>query len=129
MTSEGMFGAANQPESAPAAGEQGPRNPEQIERESEDSREELGETVSALAARADIKTQARQRVAEVRQRVTAKKSERGGKAQEAAPPAAGEAVFQAAARARESPVPVAVGAAVAAGFVLGWLIGRRKARP
>ena len=44
------------------------RSPDQIEHEIEQTREQLGETVEALAAKTDVKAAARRRVSEARQR-------------------------------------------------------------
>jgi uncharacterized protein (TIGR03382 family) len=50
--------AATPAADTPAEAEQATRSPEEIEAEIEASREELGETVSALAEKTDVKRQA-----------------------------------------------------------------------
>jgi uncharacterized protein (TIGR03382 family) len=50
----------------PPEAEDGTRTPEQIEAEIEATREELGETVSALAEKTDIKGQAQHRLEETK---------------------------------------------------------------
>ncbi len=103
----------------------GTRDPEQIEQEIERTREQLGDTVEALAAKADVKGQARAKVEDVKERVTAKKHELSFKAHDATPDSAGQAASHAAHTARENKVPLAVAGAAAGGLLLGWLIGRR----
>jgi ElaB/YqjD/DUF883 family membrane-anchored ribosome-binding protein len=118
-------------------------DPERIERDIEETREELGDTVAALAEKADVKQQARAkvdhtkeqakaRVTEVKETVMSKAGEAKAKAAEAAPESAGDAADAAQQYAQrgqtyasENPGQVAVAAAVATGFVLGWLWGRR----
>jgi chromosome segregation ATPase len=48
-----------------------PRGPEEIREEIEQTREELGETVEALAAKTDVKAQARSRIEELKRRARA----------------------------------------------------------
>ncbi len=48
-----------------------PQTPEEIRREIERTRRELGETVEALSHKADVKEQARLKKAEVQERVAA----------------------------------------------------------
>jgi hypothetical protein len=76
---------------APAA----PRDPEQIQRDIERTREELAATVAAVAEKADVKTQAKRRVDETKAQV------------------------------RENPAPLAIGGtAVVAMALIVWLIRR-----
>lgn len=118
-------------------------DPERIERDIEETREELGDTVAALAEKSDVKQQTRAKIDDTKQQAKAKVTEiketvmsRAGeakaKAAEAAPESAGEAADAAQqyaqrgqAYARENPGQVAMAAAGATGFVLGWLWGRR----
>jgi ElaB/YqjD/DUF883 family membrane-anchored ribosome-binding protein len=72
------------------------RSPEQIEAEIEATREELGETVAALADRTDVKKQAKRKAAEARQAV------------------------------REDPARFAAIGALAGGFLIGWILLRRR---
>jgi ElaB/YqjD/DUF883 family membrane-anchored ribosome-binding protein len=46
-----------------------PREPEQIQREIEQTRDQLGETVAALARKTDVKAQARSKLEDTRARV------------------------------------------------------------
>jgi len=123
------------------------RGPEEIRREIEHTREELGDTVAALAAKTDVKAQAQQGVEEARQSVrdkvdevkaTAQEKVAGARsaAQENAPESAqqaGQQAAQVAAQARdqaaqvvnENPIPAAAGALVA-GLLLGYLLGKSR---
>jgi hypothetical protein len=91
----------------------GTRDPQQIREEIEATRRQMGETVEALAAKADVKG-----------RVAHKREELVDKVKHASPDAAVSASGRAAGKAREHPVPVAAAAAFAAGFVLGRISGR-----
>ena len=48
------------------------RQPEEIRHEIEETREQLGETVEALAAKADVKGQAKAKVEDVKEQVRSK---------------------------------------------------------
>lgn len=104
--------------------DQGERSPEQIQAEIDATREQLGETVAAVAAKADVKAQARAKVLEVSQTVRAKKDGILGKAKAAGPESAGTGAQQLKARARENPLPFAVGG----GLLVGLVLGRRADR-
>jgi ElaB/YqjD/DUF883 family membrane-anchored ribosome-binding protein len=88
-----------------ANAERGARDPAEIREEIEDTREELGETVAAVAEKTDVKKQAQ-----------AKKDELRGRAAEKA--------SEAKATAQENPVPLAIGGAFVAGLVLGRMLWR-----
>jgi hypothetical protein len=81
------------------------KSPEEIREEIAETREELGDTVEALAGKADVKGQAKARVDEAKVDAKAKV----------------DSVTQSV---QENPVPVAVLAAFGAGVVVGWLLGR-----
>ena len=51
------------------------RDPQQIRRDIEYTREDLGDTVEALAQKTDLKTQTQRKIAEVRQTIDAKRDE------------------------------------------------------
>ncbi len=89
-----------------------PREPEpdELRREIEETRAELGATVEALSHKADVRAQAHEKVDEVK-----------GKIRGATPQGAQQAAGQAAQKARQRPLPLAVGAALVAGFALGRL--------
>jgi chromosome segregation ATPase len=107
------------------------QDPEQIRAEIEETRRELGETVAALSAKTDVKTQAQAKVEEVKASVSEKRDELRdrseellGRAKEMSPDTALHAAQQGSVKAKENPVPVAaIGA-----FVLGFLSGRLTKR-
>jgi F0F1-type ATP synthase membrane subunit b/b' len=89
------------------------RSPKQIRNDIDQTREELGETVAAVADKADVKKQTKTKVQEL-----------GDKAKQAAPDSAGEGVQQAQQFAQTNPVPLAIGGAFLAGFILGRILSR-----
>jgi ElaB/YqjD/DUF883 family membrane-anchored ribosome-binding protein len=98
-----------------------------LRRDIERTRLALGDTVEALAGKTDVKARAKSKVAEVRQKVTAKVSsarENGGTA-DGGPSGASVAVQQARAKAQANPVPTAAAAALLGGFLLGRITKRR----
>lgn len=102
---------------------QGERSPEQIQAEIDDTREQLGETVAAVGAKADIKEQARSKVAEVKQTAQAKKDALLAKAKSSSPDSASTGAQQLKGKAQENPLPFAVGGALLVGFLLGRRAG------
>jgi len=105
------------PGSAPVTEAQ---DPEQIQREIERTRAELGDTVEALTEKADVKAQAKQKIDQTKASITEKKDELLGKAKEASPETVSAGAVQASRKARENPLPLVAGAA----FVFGFLAGR-----
>ena len=101
------------------------RSPEEIRADIEQTRVEVGDTVEALAAKTDVKTQARGRVEEIKGNVRAKVGEVKAKAQSSTPESAQQGGRQVVVKVRENPAPLALGAAV----LVAFLIGRRTARP
>ena len=123
------------------------KSPDEIQAEIETTREELGDTVGAIADKADVKKQAKRKVEETKAKAAAKKDEIKDKAtakaqeasttaREAAPESAQARAQQATetaqqagqqtlAAARENPTAAAAGAAFAAGLLVGWMLGRR----
>ena len=106
------------------------RSPEEIRSDIEATREQLGDTVGALAAKTDVrahvtnsaeeaKQRAREKVAEARTKVSAANDDVLRKAGEVSPETATSAATQAAQKARENPLPAAVAGAAMAGFLLG----------
>lgn len=82
------------------------------------TRADLGETVQALAARADVKARAREQVDLTKQRVLTKAAEMTGRVRETPPR---ELALQAGDRVRANPVPavlVFAGLAALAGIIL-----------
>jgi ElaB/YqjD/DUF883 family membrane-anchored ribosome-binding protein len=109
-----VTGAPDQPTPA-----EGAREPEKIQREIEQTREELGDTVAALAHKTDVKAQAKQKVDETKASVSETKDRVFGKAKEASPDSAANAAAQVSQKARENPLPVAAVGALAVGFLIG----------
>lgn len=105
---------------SPAVEEQDTRSPEEIRRDIERTRIELGDTVEALGRKTDVKGQAQERIAEAKSQAREKVESLKQRASEATPSSAKEAGSSATATARSNPLPFAIGAAV----VLGFLIGR-----
>jgi ElaB/YqjD/DUF883 family membrane-anchored ribosome-binding protein len=99
-------------------------DPNQIRAEIEVTREELGETVEALAAKTDVAGQAKRKIEETKAQVSEKAEDVIGKVREAAPESAAAAAAQATHAARQNPVPLGLLGAFAAGFALGRLTSR-----
>ncbi|MFL5884928.1 MAG: DUF3618 domain-containing protein [Thermoleophilaceae bacterium] len=106
------------------AADEGRRTPEEIQREIEATRAELGDTVEALAEKADVKGQVKERVSGVKETAQQKKDEFVSKAKESSPDTVGTGAQQVTHRAQQNPLPFAVGAALLAGFLLGRLSSR-----
>ena len=97
------------------------RGPQQIQQEIEITRAELGETVAALAEKADVKAQARNKLQLTRATVSARTDLVLARAREASPDSAGSAATRLSQRVRANPLPVAALAAFAVGFLAGRL--------
>ena len=80
------------------------RTPEEIRADIDRTRLELGDTVEALGKKTDVKGQAREKVDEIKQRVSS-----------ATPSSAHEAT----ATAKRNPLPFAIGGALVFGFLIG----------
>jgi ElaB/YqjD/DUF883 family membrane-anchored ribosome-binding protein len=108
------------------------RTPEEIRRDIESTREELADTAAALAAKADVKARAQDRVdevkADVRQRVEHLKatvSEKAPSSRDEAASGMRSMAGTAQETVQRNPVPSAGIAAAVLGFALGYLIARR----
>jgi ElaB/YqjD/DUF883 family membrane-anchored ribosome-binding protein len=117
--------------SATSTEEKGSRDPAEIRGEIEETREELGETVAAVAEKTDVKKQAQAKKDELKGQAAdkaneakAKVREATEKAKEAAPESATQGIQQAQSLAQENPVPLAIAGAFVAGMVLGRLLSR-----
>jgi Protein of unknown function (DUF3618) len=108
-----------------AAGEEQPRTPQKIEAEIEQTREELGDTVEALAGKANVKAQAEDKMAQVRHTAENKKDELAAKARAATPDSAQAGAQQLASMVQRKPVPFAAAGAFAGGMLLGWILRGR----
>jgi ElaB/YqjD/DUF883 family membrane-anchored ribosome-binding protein len=102
----------------------GSREPQEIRRDIDSTRRDLGDTVEALAEKTDVKAQTQRKIAEVRQSIDAKRGELMGKARGAPPEGASSAAGSIQQKARENPLPVAVAGAFAAGLIIGRIISR-----
>ena len=100
-------------------------DPEELRREIEETRTELGDTVEALSHKADVKARAGEKIDERKQAVTAKAEELKEKVSGATPDDVKSAASGAASTAKERPEIPAVAAALLFGLLLGWLFGRR----
>jgi hypothetical protein len=99
-------------------------NPEEIRRDIEATREEMGDTVAAMAAKADVKAQAKQRVEATKAAVSNKTGALMGKAKAASPDTVSNGTASVAAQARQNPIPTAAAGAFAFGFLAGWVLRR-----
>ncbi len=88
------------------------QDPEQIQRDIERTREELGDTVEALAEKADVKAQAKQKIDQTKASVAEKKEQLLGKARQASPDSAATAATQASQTARQEPAALGRGGRV-----------------
>ena len=109
----------------PSQTEGEPRSPDEIRGEIEQTREELGDTVEALAAKTDVKAQVKGRVGEIKSDAAQRKDDLLGKAKDAVPESAGAGAQQVAGTVKSRPVPFSAAGAFGAGLLVGWLLGRR----
>jgi ElaB/YqjD/DUF883 family membrane-anchored ribosome-binding protein len=97
------------------------QDPEQIRAEIEATRQELGDTVEALAGKADVKARVRDKIDATKESA----AEKLGKARESSPDSVSSVATQATTTAKQNPVP----AAALGAFVGGFLLGRLTKRP
>ena len=110
---------------APAvAAQPTPESPAELRADIERTRQDLGDTVAALAEKTDVKARAREKVAEVKSNVTEKKTELMGRARESSPEGANSAATQVKTKAQDNPVPTAALAAFVGGFLFGRITKR-----
>jgi ElaB/YqjD/DUF883 family membrane-anchored ribosome-binding protein len=103
-----------------------PEDPAQLRADIERTRQDLGDTVAALADKTDVKARAKEKVSEVRQNVTDKRTELMGKARDSSPDGANSAAVQVRSTAQENPVPTAALAAFVGGFLFGRITKKRS---
>jgi ElaB/YqjD/DUF883 family membrane-anchored ribosome-binding protein len=103
-----------------------PEDPAQLRADIERTRQDLGDTVAALAEKTDVKARAKEKVSEVRQNVTDKRTELMGKARDSSPDGANSAAVQVRSKAQENPVPTAALAAFVGGFLFGRITKKRS---
>jgi ElaB/YqjD/DUF883 family membrane-anchored ribosome-binding protein len=112
-----------------------PRSAEEIRAEIAGTREQLGETVEALAEKTDVKAQAQdrieaakqtvaQRVGAARETVSGKADDVASRAQDATPESAGAGMQQVTSTVQRKPLPFAIAGAFVAGLLVGRLLGR-----
>lgn len=99
-------------------------DPAALRRQIETTRAELGDTVAALAIKADVKQQARNRIDHLKEQMTHKRSELTDRARSTSPDSVTNATHSAAAQARAHPLPLIVAGAIVAGFLFGRLTAR-----
>ena len=105
-------------------------DPETIREEIDATRQQLGDTIEALAEKTDLRAQAKHKLDKTKAYVSEKKDDLLekedllGKATKGSPKSVVSAANQAAQKARENPVPLA---AISA-FALGWAVGQRSRR-
>jgi ElaB/YqjD/DUF883 family membrane-anchored ribosome-binding protein len=102
-----------------------PDDPRELRAEIERTRQDLGDTVAALAEKTDVKARARDKVAEVRHTVNEKRTEMVGRARESSPDGANSAAVQVRTKAEENPVAAGALAAFVGGFLIGRITSRR----
>ena len=102
-----------------------PDSPEAIRADIEETREELGDTVEALAAKTDVKARAEDKLDGVKQDARTKVDQVKEKVTSVTPESARQGGGQVVAKAKANPLPLAGAAAL----VLAFVIGRRSARP
>jgi hypothetical protein len=93
------------------------RSPEEIRRDIEETRGDLGDTVEALAAKADVKAQAKDKAEEVKAQAKDKAGEVKQKVADVTPAGVQES-------AQRNPLPFAVGGALLVGFLFGRVSAR-----
>jgi hypothetical protein len=101
-----------------------PETPAELRADIERTRQDLGDTVAALAEKTDVKARAKEKVAEVRSNVVGKKTELMGRARESSPGGASSAATQVKTKAQQNPVPTAALAAFVGGFLFGRITKR-----
>jgi hypothetical protein len=104
---------------SPAVEEQETRSPEEIRRDIEQTRVELGDTVEALGRKTDVKGQAQERIAEAKSQARDKVESIKRRASAATPGSAKDAGSSVTTTAKNNPLPFAIGAAVVFGFLIG----------
>jgi ElaB/YqjD/DUF883 family membrane-anchored ribosome-binding protein len=109
---------------APAENREEAKTPAEIRAEIDQTREDLGDTVEALAEKTDVKAQAKAKVDDVKSQAKAKVEEVKAKAAEAAPESPQEGVQQAQTLVKQNPKPAAIAGAALVLFVL-WRLLRR----
>jgi ElaB/YqjD/DUF883 family membrane-anchored ribosome-binding protein len=103
-----------------------PDDPQALRVEIERTRQDLGDTVAALAEKTDVKARAKEKVADVRHTIDEKRTDLMGRAKDRSPEGASSAAVQVRTKAEENPVPTAALAAFVGGFLFGRITKRRQ---
>jgi uncharacterized protein YdbL (DUF1318 family) len=119
-----QVGAREAPEDLTQPDQQ--RSPEEIRADIAQTREEVGDTVEALAAKTDVKAQAQHKVDEIKSNLRAKKDDLSEKAKSSTPGGAQQGGQQVMEKVRANPAPVVIAGAALFGFAVARLTGRRK---
>jgi ElaB/YqjD/DUF883 family membrane-anchored ribosome-binding protein len=101
------------------------KSPEELREEINETRQDLGDTVEALAEKADVKAQAKDRISAATHSAQQKQDEFVAKAQDATPDSASAGLQQVASAVQRKPVPFTAAGAFLAGVLLGRRLGRR----
>jgi gas vesicle protein len=103
------------------------QEPGEIRQEIEETRDHMGDTVDALAYKADVKTRVKESIADKRDRLVSQVQGTGHKVGDATPDGGQvkEGARQAVGIAQENPIGLALGG-VAAGFLVGMLLPSTK---
>jgi ElaB/YqjD/DUF883 family membrane-anchored ribosome-binding protein len=108
-----------------AAVEPGQKDPEQIRREIENTRQDLGDTAAALAAKTDVKARAKEKVEGVKETITEKKDSIAGSSNGGdGGPDPSVAITGVKTKAQENPIQAAAIGAFVGGFLLGRITKR-----
>jgi Protein of unknown function (DUF3618) len=94
-------------------------DPERIRKEIEATRQELGETIEALAERTDVRAHAKRVMEESHAYISKKTDDLLAKVRETSPESLVSAAHHAAGKARDNPIELAAISAGAIGFVAG----------
>ena len=102
------------------------KSPEQIRADIEQTRDELGDTVEALAEKTDVKAQAKNRISAVKDAAQTKRDEYAAKAKQAAPDVSERRRRSAHLDGQREAVAVRRRRGVRDRAAIGWLLGRRQ---
>jgi Protein of unknown function (DUF3618) len=100
------------------------KSPEEIEADIEQTREQLGDTVEALTGKANVKAQAKDKIAQAKETAQDKKDDLTTRARAGTPDSAGAGAQQLASTVQRKPLPFAAAGAFAAGVLVGWILRR-----
>jgi hypothetical protein len=101
-------------------------SPDEIERDIEATREQLGDTVEALAYKTDVKARAKQQLARMKTSVIGKKQQLQGAAKSASPEGTASMAVETTQKAKEHPIPLAAVGGFAAGVLTARMLFRRS---